>query len=88
MGVATLSGNSDVGATANGDEDHAEPCVERSSLQLRDQWRDVIEAFRGIVCSGLSGDADEFALHMRMQPSGLFPPEASRSGCQGHHARA
>lgn len=58
--------------TGVGEFDQVEPCVLRSSLQCGDQWREVMEVFRIIVCTGDGEEevAAESALHMRIAPSG------------------
>jgi hypothetical protein len=66
-----------------------EPCVLRSSLQCGDQWRELTDVLREIVCEG-SGlwFVIEDVLQILIFPSGKLLPVASRSGFQGHHAIA
>jgi hypothetical protein len=65
------------------------PCVLRSSLQCGDQWRDRTEVLRGRVSRGEGDDfVDEEELQTRIVPSGKMLPVASRSGFQGHQAKA
>ena len=66
-----------------------EPCVLKSSLQCGDQWTELTEVLRGIVCRGSELRPDnEDVLHILILPSGELLPVASRSGFQGHHAIA
>ena len=67
---------------------HELPWVLSSSLQCGDQIRDVTEVFIVIVCRGDEVVEVDLTLHMRIFPSGKVEPDASKSGCQGHHPRA
>lgn len=67
-----------------------EPWVLRSSLQCGDQWRDRTDVSSEMVCMGSKGGEGNGVdvLQMRIFPSGKVLPVASRSGFQGHHAKA